>query len=626
MLSRLRHFYLLALVLLAGCSTRIQVAPTPRFATSGERGAVHGGGVWWGEPVCRRVLVRHDLERFIRREPERALQELETIALRSLKEDERAAATLLAYRYAQKLELARSDKALAYYLKAAQLGYCHLSRTDWKSLTNRWDEPICRTYNQAVAGTVTMLQRRPGGLRTNQTVTLAHQMVEVNTRPGTADFHVLDYDQWHPAEGWRQVGFENHYFAEGIGARLVASRTNHLKSSLERHLPDEGVVHPATAVLEFPPSAEAVTNTQLAVTLRLYSPLFTEEFDLAGKPWPLAADYTMPWATLLARSGPLARTKWSSLVHPGETKRPHRLYLMEPYAPDRIPLIMVHGLFSTPLTWKEMTNELLGDPEIRRRYQIWHYLYPTGLSFLTSAAEFREELEDVRKLLDPEDHDYATHNLVVIGHSMGGLLTRTLITDSGEAIWDSLFAKPYAAMDAKDPRIQELQRRFFFTAKPYVKRVIFIAVPHRGSSLADGLFGRIIAGKVRIPADLQLLVSSLRAAIPDLLKPTAEHMFAHGFPTSIGSLSPRANGLIALADLPVKAGIPFHSIIGDRGLGGGPKSSDGVVPYTSSHLEGAASELVVPSGHGAGENPKAIAEVKRILKAHLATATNGQKN
>ena len=65
--------------------------------------------------------------------------------------------------------------------------------------------------------------------------------------------------------------------------------------------------------------------------------------------------------------------------------------------------------------------------------------------------------------------------------------------------------------------------------------------------------------------------------------------------------------------------VPYHSVIGDRGKGDTPNSSDGVVPYWSSHLDGARSELIVPGPHGAYSLPPTIAELKRIFKLHLAS-------
>ena len=57
--------------------------------------------------------------------------------------------------------------------------------------------------------------------------------------------------------------------------------------------------------------------------------------------------------------------------------------------------------------------------------------------------------------------------------------------------------------------------------------------------------------------------------------------------------------------------------MGDRGRGDTPNSSDGVVAYWSSHLDGAQSTRIVPSGHSTHQNPEGIAEVRRILLLHL---------
>ena len=88
-------------------------------------------------------------------------------------------------------------------------------------------------------------------------------------------------------------------------------------------------------------------------------------------------------------------------------------------------------------------------------------------------------------------------------------------------------------------------------------------------------------------------------------------------PNSIDTLEPDDWFVEAVNKLPIAHGIPFHSIMGDRGRGDTANSSDGVVPYWSSHLKGAKSELIVNSDHGAQYNPQAIEEVARILRANL---------
>ena len=89
-------------------------------------------------------------------------------------------------------------------------------------------------------------------------------------------------------------------------------------------------------------------------------------------------------------------------------------------------------------------------------------------------------------------------------------------------------------------------------------------------------------------------------------------------PNSVDTLEPDDRFVLAVNKLPITPGIPYHSIMGDRGRGDTPNSSDGIVPYWSSHLAGAQSELIVNSGHQAQDNLQAIQEVERILKANLA--------
>jgi len=618
LITRLCLGVVVVCALLSGCTTRVRVFPK-NFSSSPGKPELPGSNCpWWADDAVHRELVRrHELGSLIRKNPDLALHELYQVVSHESKTEEVAAAASLTLRYGQRLERIQPQEALGVYLKVASLGYQHLISTDVVSFTNKWQVRLCESYNLATAGAVTLLQRLPGGMRTNHLVSACGQSFLLEVETGDAASSPYFYDHWLLADQWRQRGLTHHHWNGGLGARLIAIRTNRQASALEMHLPDEGIFFPSTAILRFPPAEKAQAGITQGVSLVFYHPTFNPQVEFDGRRWPLAADYTLPGAMLLARTRPLFKTRWSALMRPAETSRPHRLYLFEPYSPERIPIIMVHGLRSTPLAWQQLTNELLGDPELRRRYQIWHYLYPTGLPFLTSAADFRDELEAVRRMLDPEGHDFATQNMIIIAHSMGGLLARTLVTDSGAALWNSTFALPVDSIDPNVAQLPELRRMFYFQAKPYIKRAIFMAVPHRGSKTADSLFARLVAQRVRLADDHHAFIYSLRTNLPALLKPEAAPLFERGYPDSISVLSPTTPGLIALAKLPVNLDTPFHSIIGDRGLGGGDRSSDGAVPYWSSHLPGASSEAIVPANHRTYESPEAIAEVKRILTLHV---------
>jgi hypothetical protein len=196
---------------------------------------------------------------------------------------------------------------------------------------------------------------------------------------------------------------------------------------------------------------------------------------------------------------------------------------------------------------------------------------------------------------------------------MGGLVSRLLVTDAGDRIWRYYFGKPPAETILPGESKKLLEESLIFNHRPDIKRVIFISAPHRGSLLASNWLGRIGTRLVQMPQLLASVPSSIfaEAMVPD---PAAAQL--KRIPTSVDTLSPNDRFVREINKFPIAANIPFHTIEGDRGRGDAPNSSDGVVPYWSSHLDGAQSELIVPSDHRAQRNPKAIAEVNRILKLH----------
>ena len=190
------------------------------------------------------------------------------------------------------------------------------------------------------------------------------------------------------------------------------------------------------------------------------------------------------------------------------TERPSQLYLMEPYDPDREPLLLVHGLLSTPLGWAAVTNELWADPAVRGRYQIWHYHYPTSAPVLYSASLFRQHIDDVRNMLRAQGHS-EIRPMTIVAHSMGGLLTKTLITDSGSKIWDTVMSVPPSRLRASEADLAMVTNILEWKASPHVRRVIFISVPHRGSQMSLSIVGRIGDALTGIPSEFKELSTRL---------------------------------------------------------------------------------------------------------------------
>ena len=273
----------------------------------------------------------------------------------------------------------------------------------------------------------------------------------------------------------------------------------------------------------------------------------------------------------------------------------------------------MHGLQSTPITFLRLVTDLESDPQIARRFQFWHFYYSTGTPVLLNALRLREQLERTVRIVDPNDDDFATKRIIVLGHSMGGLLAHTLVSSSGDRLWKSLFIVPPERLRGNPETIRRLRRAFFFRRNPRVVRAIFVATPHRGSAMADSWIGGLAKSLIRLPDELQTSLTEIADENPKVGTAAAAAAFHKQLNfTSVRTLSPRDPVLLALARLPI--GVPFHSIIGQQRKGG---ESDGVVRYASSHLDGANSELIVRSGHNAFNNPAARSEVIRVLREEL---------
>jgi pimeloyl-ACP methyl ester carboxylesterase len=394
--------------------------------------------------------------------------------------------------------------------------------------------------------------------------------------------------------------FKTSSRVSGIGAPLVAvGREENPQFRQQYKL--RRVYAPATAVIQF--------SGQKA-DLKFVDPFQAERVALDKRNFPLAVDLSAPIAMLIARERP-ERLGFARVINPQKYADTARLTQLQPFDPARTPVIFVHGLQETPVSWTTMFDSLRNDPWIREHYQFWVYSYPSGYPYPYSAALFRQDLDGI-------DRAFPNHKRVVlIGHSMGGMICRLIITDAGDKIWRDFFATSPARTPLSNDTRKLLEESLVFNHRSDVQRVIFISTPHRGSKIASGWIGRIGAALVRTPR----LFTSVYASTKPLLVSDPEARTLKRMPNSVDTLEPNDRFVQAVDKLPITRGIPYHSIMGDRGRGNTPNSSDGIVPYWSSHLDGAQSELIVDSGHDAQSNPEAIHEVARILKEHLDVAS-----
>ncbi|MBR2904464.1 MAG: hypothetical protein IKC08_01065, partial [Lentisphaeria bacterium] len=345
-----------------------------------------------------------------------------------------------------------------------------------------------------------------------------------------------------------------------------------------------------------------------------------EEILLASRTIPLALDFSTPIAYMAKK--PLPLHYFLYMLHPDDGEKMKGLYKFESFSQKRIPVVLVHGLMSNTRTWIQMFNTLQNDPDIRKHYQFWGFSYSSGIPVLFTAKDLREALEKEREKLVKEGKSTEMFDqMVLVGHSMGGLLCKTALMDTNEDFAKNILKGRAADLQKKLNREQKdfLQSILKIKHLDFVKRVIFIAVPHRGSDFAKSFIGRVGSSLVRLPVNM---ISRMNGIVKSVLP--GEKM--DKYPTGIDNLTPDSVALRELMKQPFRKGIPYHSIIGNNRKEGVPGGSDGIVPYSSSHLDGAASELVVKSGHSAQQNPLAIQEVRRILLEHLESVKKKNKN
>lgn len=424
----------------------------------------------------------------------------------------------------------------------------------------------------------------------------------------------LRLTEFAPAAEFKVRGLRNRYRRPGLGAPLAAA-TSPLK-------PIEGFQvaarqrAPVTAVLRIDGARRALADGQMHAILELYTPTDPEQVTIAGRAVPLEVEPTASLAYGLS-DAPIWKTEYSGFLFGDLLQQtPTQLAALQPHRPGRFPVVLVHGTASSAARWADVVNDLSSDPRIRDRFEFWFSSYETGNPIPYSALQLREALEQALATLDPQGQDTALRDMVLIGHSQGGLLVKMTAIDTGSRLWDSMSRKPLDQLRLQPETRELLQQTLFLEPEPFVGRVVVVATPHRGSYLAEYSLGRFVAGLVRLPFNLLQASGDVITNNPDAFRFDPERVRVG----SVYGMTPGSPLITGLADIPIAPGMPAHSIIAVRGDGPVEEGSDGVVRYQSAHVDGVESELIVRSGHSVQSNPQTVLELRRILLLHAEQA------
>ena len=627
------RFRLIAMVLLAACMSVgcvsssnkwVSLRATPRNPLTETLGLVTRSGP---KPTDKTIqlLRRYDLEDELSEDRAALLAQLDKIDQQEPRRVNAYAMAELAYVGAKREEKSKHiDRALELYGSAVLHSYRYLFDEKYGGASNSYDPKFrraCDLYNAALEGTLRIVQSK-GNLRpgTSQVIHTANHNCQFDIQLKSDDWHDGDFDHFEFVTDYEVHGLRNHYHNFGLGVPLIAVRRKHEKmEGGEEFYPDD-LSFPVTAFLRVKIDPSTTTPQGHAV-LELYDPLNQPKIEVAQTTVPLETDLSTPLAHTLSQPA-LDDSQLSTLglLRPEKAAEVRGLYMLEPFQPDKIPVVMVHGLWSSPVTWMEMFNDLRSDPQVREHYQFWFYMYPTGQPFWYSAAEMREDMEHVRQVVDPRDENPALDQMVLVGHSMGGLVSKLQTVDSGNEFWNTLSERPFSEVDADDTVRSGLERTFFFDPNPSISRVITIATPHRGSDFANDATRWLGRKIIKIPSMILQGKHQLIARNPGFFRSDAPFNVT----TSIDSLVPDSPLLPVLLTAQTGPWVRYHNVVGDApksGISGwfSHDQGDGVVSVASAQLEQAVSQISVAAEHSkVHRDPKSILEVRRILMKHVA--------
>ena len=422
-----------------------------------------------------------------------------------------------------------------------------------------------------------------------------------------------DFDEFFLAADYRDSKLNHQWHEPGLGVPLVVVR----HESTKQPQPGFGrsVPFAATAVLrpvEGTLLSETSDDVPLVGVLELSNPLRVKRVRVGpDKSVALTRDITAP---LAFATHEVHRHKLRSFLRPSDDEVGNGICMIEPHEPGRIPIVFVHGLLSDKFTWIDLVNDLRSVDGFTRHYEIWAFQYATGQSFQYSAAKFRRELRDLIHHLDPDGSDPGLKDVVLVGHSMGGLVSKLQVTESGNALWDSLASRPFRTVDADPQEHDLLEAMFFFKPVANISRVVFIGTPHRGSVFAQTLIGRLGSKLVHAPRDRVEMVAKLIRDNPDLFPME----ITQRVPTSVDMLRPDSAILSALYDLSIRPGVKVHTVIGTEKALAGDNPGDGVVSVASARHPRAVSEKLVHAKHTElTESDETFTELVRIFREHL---------
>ncbi len=582
-------------------------------------------------PRTQQVVRSYNLTERLSTTPNAVIQWFQELVKQSPRMEEVNALAEIAKREADWQET-NGNSHEAMKLNATALLHAHrfLFDTDLDIQRNAYDPQfrhICDIYNASLES-ITRRLAADGAIVNGKVISIGDGEIGFDMQiQFDGRWRDQEFERFELVSDYHTEGIENHFHTYGLGAPLIAVvHKSESPQKIEKYYPPS-LTLPLTAFCEIQAVDTSVpyssnVSTRRTAILRLYDPLEKTTAQSRGRRVPLESDITTPLAYHL--KDPLLNGRvlsTATILDSSLADKIHGLYMLEPFDPTKIPVVMVHGLWSSPVTWAQMFNDLRAIPEIHSNYQFWFYSYASGQPFVVSAGEMRKDLNNIRRELDSGNDSQALDQMVLVGHSMGGLISRLQVIDSGDEFWKLIGNGQFESLNGTPEAIERLRDTVYFEANPAIKRIVTIATPHHGSQTSNATTRWLSEKIISLPELLAQDFQSLSLGNKNVL---VNPRVLTG--TSVDSLAPTSPVIQAMDSIAPQPQTTFHNIIGkiekknfspfsreNRSQG-----SDGVVSVENAQFKHAQSITVVPAEHSSVHfHPQSILEVRRVLLQHL---------
>jgi pimeloyl-ACP methyl ester carboxylesterase len=509
------------------------------------------------------VLYRWNLTKRFQKDPEGALSALHQQVVTEPERRRNGAFALaeLCFKHAHDA----GARARDYYLCSAVYAYTFLFPGPGSEHLDELD-PRARIaadlYNRGLAQAFESADGKYVNLRAGVYPMPFGQQLVVQSDPAQLTWGGRRLEKFTPVAELSVKGLGMRYRRPGIGAPLAAS------FAADPGGPGHDLVAitatvPVTALLRIDDAKEQVAGPTINGSLQVFNAYDVRSVDIQGDRVPLEVEPTAALATGLSRSQVWGWELRGFLMGDllGQEKFEKPLAFTEPYRRGRIPVVFVHGTASSPGRWANMLNDLSNRSTLRDRYQYWFFFYETNNPIPYSAMKLREALTDAVRKLDPQGTDPALQQMVVIGHSQGGLLTKMTAIDSGDRLWKLFSRKPPEQLNVGKDTRDLLKRALLVEPLPFVRELIFISTPHRGSYVAGWGISQWISRFARLPRTIVGATTDLLSGDPGAV------MFDPENPPfrAVYGMRPGSPFIEALEPIPIAPGVRAHSIIPIKG-------------------------------------------------------------